>query len=298
MTTNLQLTSRPAHASLALAAGWLALLSTVVPQPGWTQSNSLKLTGKGVVCDRSSKICYDRQGPSLSMTRREFGQRAEQNLRRQDSARSNRQEVRFSSGEVCDLWREICWDDGWKRSNVSMRLSRQLFGDNGSWAKDQGRGNNNGWANNGWANNGRNTNGWNNNTWGQPTTQDSGFCELSQRGRRIFSGNCDLQQRSNVNSNGNGYGYGYGNRNGSATAYQVSLGNGRQYNFYNRSGQLVVVDGNRSWPVAYSRQGGGGEFRWGDLQLVARQNRAIQPTYNNNGISGGLLQDLINSLFR
>ena len=285
MTTNPLLTSRPAHASLALAAGWLALLTTVVPQPGWTQSNSLKLTGNGVVCDRGSRICYDRQGPSLAMTRREFGQRSEQNLRRQISGRPYAWDVRFSSGEVCDLRREICWDDGRNRTNISKRLSRQLFGDNGDWARADGKGNN-GWGNNSWENNGRGKNGWGannwgNNNWGQPTALDSGFCELNQRGRRIFSGNCGLQQRSTSNG----------------TAYLVNLGNGREYSFYDQRGQLIMVDGNGTWPVAYSRMGTGGEFRWGDLQLVARQERALEPRYGI-GTSNSVLQDLINSLFR
>ncbi|MCP9839467.1 hypothetical protein KBY93_02315 [Synechococcus sp. J7-Johnson] len=280
MTTNFLIPSRPAHASLALAAGWLALLTTVVPQPGWTQSNSLKLTGNGVVCDRGSRICYDRQGPSLTMTRREFGQRSEQNLRRQISGRPNTWDVRFSSGEACDLRRQICWDDGRSRTNISKRLSRQLFGDNGDWARANGKGNN-GWENNGRGKNGWGNNNWGNNSWGQPTALDSGFCELNQRGRRIFSGNCGLQQRSTSNG----------------TAYLVNLGNGREYSFYDQRGQLIMVDGNGTWPVAYSRRGNGGEFRWGDLQLVARQDRALEPRYGT-GTSNSVLQDLINSLFR
>lgn len=290
MTTNPLITSRASHASLALAAGWLALLTTVVPQPGWTQSNSLKLTGNGIVCDRGSRICYDRQGPSLAMTRREFGQRSEQNLRRQISGRPNAWDVRFSSGEACDLRREICWDDGWSRTNISKRLSRQLFGDNGDWARANGKGNN-GWGNNGRGKNGWGTNNWENNTWennnfgsnswGQPTALNSGFCELNQRGRRIFSGNCDLQQRSTANR----------------TAYLVNLGNGREYSFYDRRGQLIMVDSIGTWPVAYSRRGTGGEFSWGDMQLVARQDRALEPRYGTD-TSTSVLQDLINSLFR
>ncbi len=294
MTTNPLITSRPSHASLALAAGWLALLTTVVPQPGWTQSNSLKLTGNGIVCDRGSRICYDRQGPSLAMTRREFGQRSEQNLRRQISGRPNAWDVRFSSGEVCDLRREICWDDGWSRTNISKRLSRQLFGDNGDWARANGNGNN-GWGNNGWGSNGRGKNGWgtnnweNNNlgsnSWGQPTALDSGFCELNQRGRRIFSGNCDLQQRSTANG----------------TAYLVNLGNGREYSFYNRRGQLIMADGNGTWPVAYNRRGTGGEFRWSDMELSA--SRGGPGPWSDGGAavvnpSGQVLFNLINNLFR
>lgn len=292
MTTNPLITSRPPHASLALAAGWLALLTTVVPQPGWTQSNSLKLTGNGIVCDRGSRICYDRQGPSLAMTRREFGQRSEQNLRRQISGRPNAWDVRFSSGEVCDLRREICWDDGRSRTNISKRLSRQLFGENGDWARANGKGNNgwgnngrgkngNGWGTNNWENNNWENNNFGSNSWGQPTALDSGFCELNQRGRRIFSGNCDLQQRSTANG----------------TAYLVNLGNGREYSFYDRRGQLIMVDDNGTWPVAYSRRVTGGEFRWGDLQLVARQDRALEPRFGT-GTSTSVLHDLINSLFR
>lgn len=268
MTTTLKSSSRPCQAPLAIAASWL-VLTALLPQPGWSRTSSLDFPSDGVVCDRGSRICYDRQGPSLALTRREYGQRSEQNLLRQLSGRPISRDIRFSSGEVCDLRGEICWDDGWGRTNVSKRLSRQLFGDNGGWTRD------NDWRNNTWRGNPGNS------SWGQTTAQDSGFCELSQRGRRIFYGNCNLQQRYTPNG----------------TAYLVDFRNGRSYSFYNRRGQLVMVDGTGTWPVSYNRNGDGGEFRWGDLQLVARQNRSIEPGYNT-GASAGLLQDLINSPFR
>lgn len=271
MTTNPLITSRPPHASLALAAGWLALLTTVVPQPGWTQSNSLKLTGNGIVCDRDSRICYDRQGPSLAMTRREFGQRSEQNLRRQISSRPNAWDVRFSSGEVCDLRREICWDDGRSRTNISKRLSRQLFGDNGDWARANGKGNN------GWGNNGRGS-------WQSPN-QDTGFCQLSQRGRRILDGECDLQQR----------------RTSGGTAYMVDFRNGRRYSFYDRQGWLEMRDASGTWPVTAQGRGDATVFRWSDMELSA--SRGEPGPWSDGGAavvnpSGQVLFNLINNLFR
>ncbi len=249
MTTTPLTMLRSLPASLALAAGWLTLLTAGLPQPGRTGSNDLRYPSDGIVCDRGSRICYDRRGISLPMTRREYGKRAERNLTRQVSGRPAARTVRLSSGDVCDLRRQICWEDGWQRTNVNERLSRQLFGNNSSW--------------------------------GQPSAREQGFCELNQRGRRILSGNCDLQQRTGA----------------SGTAFRVDFGRGRRYSFHDRRGRLVMVDGARTWPVAYNRNGSGAEFRWSDLQLLAYRNRPVQPRYGT-GASGGVLQELVNNLFR
>lgn len=265
MTTTPLTLLRSSPRSLAMAAGWLALLTAAVPQPGWTGGNDLQFPSNGIVCDRGARICYDRMGLSRSMTRREYGKSAERNLTRLISGRPRARAVRFSSGEVCDLRRQICWDDGWQRTNVSKRLSRQLFGDNGGWTRADSRG----------------TDGWDNNRWRPAGTQELGFCELHQRGRRLFAGNCDLQQRASANG----------------PSYRVDFGNGRRYSFDDRWGRLVMVDGTRTWPVTYNRNGSSTEFRWSDLQLVADRNRPIQPSYGN-GASSGVLQDLLNSLWR
>lgn len=132
------------------AAGLIALLCTA-------PAAAYELRFDGVVCDDRQRICYDQQGPSLNQTRRRYGSSAERNLWRQLSGRPVSETAVLSSGELCDFRRRICWDDGWKRSNVSHRLSRHLFGSNVDRPDDVG---------------------------------DGRRCELRQGNKRIFSGRC------------------------------------------------------------------------------------------------------------
>lgn len=125
---------------------------------------ALDLPSQGVICDQPQRICYDKMGASLSQTRRHFGRQAEQQLLRSLSGRPPEREFQFSSGEVCDLRRQVCWDDGWRRSNISNRLTRQLFGTSNSAG------------------------------WGEE--QADRRCRLSQRGRMLFSGSCSLTRRT------------------------------------------------------------------------------------------------------
>jgi hypothetical protein len=111
----------------------------------------------GVVCDDRQRICYDQDGPSLKQTGRRYGSNAERKLWRQLSGRPASDTAILSSGELCDFRRRLCWDDGWKRTNPSNRLSRHLFGSN----------------------------------LGRPDeSRDGRRCELSRRNKRIFSGSC------------------------------------------------------------------------------------------------------------
>ena len=218
------------------SAGWLAALSlgipaAALPLPALAQSRSLDFPSNGVICDRAARICYDNNGISLPLTRRYFDQSAEQNLQRLLSGRLRPSEFQLSGGEVCDVQRKACWDDGFRRSNVSNRLSRQLFGGSGSQGNQTGSNN------------------------GNPTIQ-ARLCDLSQRGRRLFNGNCDLRRRNTSNG----------------TAYSVELQDGRRFAFYNRQGELVQRDGTGTWPARFSRSGTGTLFTWSDLRLETRAN--------------------------
>lgn len=262
-----------------IAAGVVALPLATSPL-AQAQGQGLKFPRDGVICDRATRICYDRTGISYSQTRREYGARAEQNLRREFSGRPWPSQLIFSSGELCDLQRQTCWDDGWQRRNVSKRLSRQLFGS--SW-------NSNAWNNgtNNWNNN------WNNGNWNggnnRPSQQLS-FCELSQRGRQLFTGECGLRQRAT----------------GDGTAYVVELSDGRRYAFRNRQGQLVLNDAANLWPAQFYSRGNELVFRWADLQLVTRPSYDYGYGYGpnqrplpwNQNPTGQFLQDLFNNLFR
>lgn len=271
--------------ALRFTVGWLAglplALTVTMPIAALAQSKPLNFPSRGVVCDKAVRICYDSGGVSAPLTRRHFGSRAERDLMRKLSGQPRPREFQFSSGEVCDIFRQTCWDDGWQRTNISNRLTRQLFISTGR--NNQGN-NNSGWGNNGWGNNGWNDSGPGNN-WRQPN-QAVGFCQLSQRGQRIFDGQCDLNQR-NLDE---------------GTAYVVDFRNGRQYNFYNRQGQLVMRDATGTWPVSYQDRGSSTLFRWGDMELSA--GRSGQGPWTGGGQdpslnpTGSLLENLIRNLFR
>ncbi|MCP9790449.1 hypothetical protein KBZ20_00870 [Vulcanococcus limneticus Candia 3F8] len=274
-----------------MAAGVVAL-PLAATAPVQAEGQGLKFPRNGVICDRGTNICYDRNGVSYSQTRREFGSRAEQNLRRQLSGRPWPNQLVFSSGELCELQRQVCWDDGGQRRNVSKRLSRQLFGS--SWNSNAWTNGNNNWqnGNNNWNNGNNNWNNGNNN-WQNGNTrpgQQLSRCELSQRGQQLFSGECGLRQRAT----------------GDGTAYVVELSDGRRYAFRNRQGQLVLNDAANLWPAQFYSRGNDLIFRWADLQLVTR------PTYDygygtgpsqrplpwNQAPTGQFIQDLFNNLFR
>jgi hypothetical protein len=255
------------------SAGWLAALSlgipvAALPLQALAQSRSLDFPSNGVVCDQAARICYDKNGASLPLTQRYFDRNAEQNLQRLLTARLKPGEFQFSGGEVCDVQREICWENGSQRTNVSNRLSGQLFGRVG------GQGNQTGTTN------------------GNPTIQAS-ICDLSQRGRRLFNGSCDLRRRTTSNG----------------TAYSVELQDGRRFAFYNRQGELVLRDGTGTRPARISRSGSGVLFTWSDLRLETRaevpqsyeqgyplnDTQSYSPTQNP---TGQFLQDLFNTMFR
>ncbi|PZV02925.1 MAG: hypothetical protein DCF23_10705 [Cyanobium sp.] len=274
--------------------GWLATLSLLVlptlsaPLQGQAKTETLTFPSSGVICDSAVRICYDSDGASLPLTRRHFDRRAEQNLKRLLSGRTIPREFQFSGGEVCDVQRQLCWDNGWKKTNVSNRLSRQLFGSvrrsDDPWANNNS---NNNWGNN-WGNNSNNNsnNNWNNNStnnWNQ--NQQANSCELSQSGRSVFNGSCDLRQRSTANG----------------TAYSVELQNGRQFAFYNRQGELVLRDGTGTWPVRTARRGNEVIFSWGNQRLITRVNdQQVNPTNLSPSLNptNQFLQGLFNNLFR
>ncbi len=81
----------------------------------------------GVICDRGTSICYDRNGASLPLTREHLGSWAEWRLARQLAGRPLPPEFRLSDGSLCDLRSQTCWSDGYGRRQVSRQLSEQLF---------------------------------------------------------------------------------------------------------------------------------------------------------------------------
>lgn len=193
---------------------------------------AVKLPRAGVICDTRTFTCYTGDGASLSQTRREFGSRAEQDLLRRLSGRPPAQTFTLSSGELCDLAQRTCWDDGDRRRNVSNRLTQQL--------------------------------------WAGTATGDR-TCQLRQRGRRLFDGNCRLTRRNDF----------------SGSAYQIETSDGRRYDFtYARDGRLVLRDATGTWPVTTSNWGNRVQFRWADLQLETFR-RGGDGGYGNGGFGSG-----------
>ena len=128
---------------------------------------ALDLSRPGLVCDNSQRICYDSQGPSVAQTRRAYGEKAERDLLRQISGRPPGQDFILSGGELCSINRRTCWDDGAQKSNVSNRLTKQLFGNSG----------------------------------GGGSLPGETSCQLLQRGRNIFTGGCRLSRRQDYLGN-------------------------------------------------------------------------------------------------
>lgn len=81
----------------------------------------------GVICDAPRQVCFDRQGPSIGLTRIYYGPDASNRLLAQLSGSPPQREFQLSSGQLCDLQQQLCWDGGWRRRNVNPLLSRQLF---------------------------------------------------------------------------------------------------------------------------------------------------------------------------
>lgn len=208
--------------------------AALVIGPARAGTSGLSMPRTGVICDGKTSTCYTADGPSVRETRMEFGNRAEQALLNRLSGRPPAKEFSLSGGELCDLRQRTCWDDGSKRRNVSNRLTQQLWGG------------------------------------GKPSGERN--CELSQRGRRLFDGQCRLTRRNDFNGSG----------------YQVETRDGRRYNFTtNREGRLVLRDATGTWPVSTATWGNRVEFRWADLQLITFR-REGEPGYSHGyGNHGG-----------
>jgi len=174
------LSSRPSAARMVAAAALpLALLPFAVVQPAAAKNAAIDFPRQGVVCDRATKMCFDSSGVSATLTREYFGRNAERELIRKLSGISRPTQFQLSDGDVCDVRRQTCWDDGWGGKNISKALSKQLFGNNGAWRNPGSSNNSNNWNNNnsgGWNNNNNNNNnsGWNNNSGGGGWNNNSG----------------------------------------------------------------------------------------------------------------------------
>jgi hypothetical protein len=102
------------------------------PNPGYGNAlQGLETPRVGVVCDQSTKTCYDQSGLSLALTRDYFGTYAEQTALRNLAGQMPPQQFRLSNGSSCDVSMRTCWSDTWSRQQVNAALTNQLFSGGG-----------------------------------------------------------------------------------------------------------------------------------------------------------------------
>lgn len=128
--------------------------------------NAIDMSRPGLVCDQAEQLCYDREGISLSETRRSYGRYAEQKARRLIASGERGRTFLLSNGVACDVKARTCWDDGWKRRNVANGLTRHLFGSGGGG------------------------------NWNSSGGSYSADCLLRRAGRVLYNGNCELRESS------------------------------------------------------------------------------------------------------
>jgi hypothetical protein len=219
----------------------------------------------GVICDAPRQVCFDRQGPSIGLTRIYYGPGASNRLLAQLSGSPPQREFQLSSGQLCDLKQQLCWDGGWRRRNVNPLLSRQLFGLSPTTGPAMGT---------------------------APAPQPPAGerqCQLMQRGLTVFSGPCRLYRQNETVWN----------------YYVVQMDNGKLYRFQRRASQLVLSDATGTWPVFMVDRGSAVQFRWSNLLLdVSRSQQARgggpdgvvppTPTPRSTGETG---QELLDDIF-
>lgn len=159
------------HTCFAVLSSALLAGGMVLPPPSHSQYDSVSSPSKGVLCDRSSQICYDAQGISLGLTRENFGPAAERRLMAELSGRPAPKEFRLSNGAVCSVPLQQCWSDGFAKRQISREMTRDLFGRlPGAISNDR------------------------------EVSRFTGFCTLAQGGRQLYDGPCALRRITRDNS--------------------------------------------------------------------------------------------------
>lgn len=249
-------TSTPGLCGAVLAVA----VAVLAPDVARSQLGGLSYPRAGVVCDTAGPVCYDGYGPSIAFTEQYFGAAAANRLS-QALQQSSSRDFRLSTGQACVVARRTCFDDGWNQSQVAVALSRQLYGT----AADGSNGNGNG----------------NQPTAGGSVSRSQSLCSLSQAGRTLFNGPCQLKQ---VNQNGQ-------------ARYRIQLQDGKTFVFQQVGSSYQIRDGfGGSWPVTFVRQGNSGVFSFADYRL-----QATQPSGNSTSREaalGAAIGNLLNTLFR
>jgi hypothetical protein len=228
----------------AMVLGGATLFTPVPSQAQWV--GNVGRVAPGVICDRSAAICFDQQGPSVALTQQYLGRSEAQRLMANLSGRPAPNEFVLSNGSVCSVKQAICWTSN-KRDRVNDLLTRELYHNSGS---QQGN-----------------------------VSKTPGLCSLSQRGRAIYDGGCELRLASRES--------------GDVRRYSVTMNDGRKYIFKRSGSRFELEDATGTWPVEFINHGYTGVFRWGDIKLVAtRENNLLNPQRPQPRNSNDVINDL------
>jgi hypothetical protein len=252
---------KPATTAYPALLAALALSQLALPAASQA-GGAIDINEPGVVCDAGDQLCYNQTGLSVESTRRTFGrsgaEKARELIRRGERGRT----FKLSNGVACDVNARTCWDDGWKRRNISGKLTRHLFGSGsqGSWSSTSSP-------------------SWNDG-WGGGTSGYTADCLLRRGGRTLFQGSCELQEQNN----------------GRERRFIATMRNGPRYVFQNRGGDVSISDGTGgSWPVQYRDYGRAAVFRWADMSLETRQGQGADGGSSNN--RNRTLEEVLRQLF-
>ncbi|QVL53725.1 MAG: hypothetical protein KFB97_05085 [Cyanobium sp. M30B3] len=231
---------------IALLAGAVLAGHTSPVQAQW--QGGIGRVAPGVICDRSAAICFDRQGPSIGLTRQYLGNAAAMRLTANLSGRPVASEFILSNGVFCSVAQSACWTSN-RRDRLDERLTREFYPNSPAL---QGQSN---------------------------VTKSVGLCSLTQRGRSIYDGTCELRL---VSRDG-----------GDVRRYSVTTNDGRKYLFKRSGSTFVLEDATGTWPVQFINHGYTGVFRWSDIKLVAtRQHNLLNPQRPQPRNSNDVINDL------
>lgn len=237
---------------LAMAcASLLATALGLVPTPARAQFQlfgGITRPEPGVVCDSIAMTCFNSSGASLDLTRKHLGNVAALRLGASLSGRPPSSEFRLSNGVVCSVEDSTCWSDS-RRRRVDRELSADLFGSDNADDKE--------------------------------VSTSRGLCSLSQRGRAVYDGSCELKVVG---------------RESGVIRYAVATGDGRRFVFRRRGDTLELEDATGTWPVDFRNHGYSGVFRWNDMTLVATREHNLLPLARTRSGSAGS-GDAIDRLF-
>lgn len=183
----------------------------------------------GVICDRLGPLCYDRQGPSVRLTKLYFGQNAANRLKKQLRAKPTSNTVLLSNGALCDFRAGTCWSDGWSRQQVNTALTNHLFSLGGVGS----------------------------NLWRHSQASKSQIrqaqCSITRWFLTLFRGNCELRESTN----------------NLGRLLEVSLQDGSRYSIRRLpTGNFEIIDPQgKIWPLQVRNQGQTLRFNWSDRVL-------------------------------